>query len=733
MKKIQLYIENDRVELFDDESIVLTQTVQNVKDVGKVFTPFSRQFTVPASKNNNRIFKHFYNSSITNTLDPRVKHEARIDLNYARFEKGKIKLDGVQMKDNKPYAYKVTFFGNTVTLKDKIRNDKLDALEWLRNFNFLYNYTNIVSSLQDGTDQTVDGTTYTDAFIVPLITHEDRITYDSSGPSEGNLYYQQNSAGGVDFQELKPAIRLDLIIRAIEEQYEIEFSDHFFDADNPTYYNLYVWLHRKKGKINQSATGNDIYRENVEFNATNWGGFTVNNSGYTFYNIQSGPVWGGSNSVSNYNNASTPPTSPIYYDIRHKIRPYTSDEYTISVKNRGQEVHRAENVTGDQEFTVRYTSNASVQIIIETETAMTFHPTEIFVTAVDYYGPVKYKTFTSTTTQVAPNFNFDSTVQIPEIKILDFLSGLFKMFNLVAFLDYDGKIIVRTLDSWYEASDTTHNITEYIDRTQSTIDVALPYREILFEYAGKQSFFAANHKALFNYEHGSEHYRGDDEQLLSGADYKITLPFEHHKYERLYDQNTGNRTNIQWGWSVDDNKQSILGKPLLFYPIRQEGDVAIKTPGGQVRATAYHIPSNSPGLDEATSTDCINFRAEVNEWTGQIFDNTLFKRFYQKYIKETFDPSRRLTKFKARLPMAFLLNYELNDPVIVFNRAYRINSIQTNLATGLSNLELINIPENELTILDEQAIYVNIASEEGSIDSNRYTIDATEVTYDDRP
>lgn len=97
MKQIQLYIEDQRVELFNDESIVLTQTVQNVKDVGKVFTPFTRSFTVPASKTNNKIFKHYYNINIIGSVDPRLRMDARIDLNHSRFEKGKIKLDGVMM------------------------------------------------------------------------------------------------------------------------------------------------------------------------------------------------------------------------------------------------------------------------------------------------------------------------------------------------------------------------------------------------------------------------------------------------------------------------------------------------------------------------------------------------------------------------------------------------------------------------------------------------------------
>ena len=51
MQKIQLYIEGQRVDLFEDESVVLTQSIQNVKDISKIFTEFTRTFAIPASKN----------------------------------------------------------------------------------------------------------------------------------------------------------------------------------------------------------------------------------------------------------------------------------------------------------------------------------------------------------------------------------------------------------------------------------------------------------------------------------------------------------------------------------------------------------------------------------------------------------------------------------------------------------------------------------------------------------
>ena len=69
MRKVQIYIEGERIELFADEVISLTSSVQNVQDIAKVFTDFTQSFTVPASPYNNAIFQHFYESAVDGTID----------------------------------------------------------------------------------------------------------------------------------------------------------------------------------------------------------------------------------------------------------------------------------------------------------------------------------------------------------------------------------------------------------------------------------------------------------------------------------------------------------------------------------------------------------------------------------------------------------------------------------------------------------------------------------------
>ena len=91
MQIIQLYIGTDRVDLFKDESINITQSIKDVRDVSKVFIEFTKRFTVPASKNNNKIFKHYYNFDIVGGFDARKKTSATLELNHLPFKEGKIK------------------------------------------------------------------------------------------------------------------------------------------------------------------------------------------------------------------------------------------------------------------------------------------------------------------------------------------------------------------------------------------------------------------------------------------------------------------------------------------------------------------------------------------------------------------------------------------------------------------------------------------------------------------
>tara|TARA_R100000654_G_scaffold21869_1_gene44092 strand:- start:436 stop:960 length:525 start_codon:yes stop_codon:yes gene_type:complete len=171
------------------------------------------------------------------------------------------------------------------------------------------------------------------------------------------------------------------------------------------------------------------------------------------------------------------------------------------------------------------------------------------------------------------------------------------------------------------------------------------------------------------------------------------------KFERLVNLDTNNDTTIQVGWSVNESQSAYKGSPLLFYPKHQTGGgitpiqwLVRSAGGGSITGEEidnYIIPSNSENLTSLTNTRNINFGPMPNEYAREIFVDTLFARFYYNYITNIFRENARLVKFTAFLPLRIILNYNLNDFIIVSGKKYRINSVKTNLLNNKSELELI--------------------------------------------
>jgi len=669
MQKIQLYIEGQRVDLFDDESVVLTQTIQNVKDVQKVFTDYSKTFTLPATKENNKIFKHYYNNSITNGFDGRSRVSATLELNHLKFKKGKIKLEGVDLKNNVPYSYKVRFTGNTVTLKDLLGEDKLGALTDLNSNTLVYNAANVKSKLQ--------ANPATNDIIAPLITHTQRLGYNSnsSANEEGNVYYESGGGAnlhGVSWDDLKFAIRIDTIIQAIETNYNISFSDDFFTSTNTPYYNLFMWLHRKKGYV-ESPTATE-----VESLVNTW---TTTSASQTI------------TLMSNTSTLYVGGTPDRYSKLDLKLRTTSGFSYSVSVQLNGTQIYNSGSVTGDLDITKDDlgTSQGSYNVIIQSSQNITFSEVTWDIGYRLLAGLEVFNTYTSAAFSHTNAFDFIITQQIPDLKIIDFLTGIFKMFNLTSYIDNDtDEVIVKTLDDFY-AGGVSYDVTEFVDRSKSSVNVALPFKEITFEHGDTKTLLAAKHSQLFNKTWAKTEYTSGEN--LDGKIYKVKTPFSQLKYERLIDTNTSALTTVQYGFFVDDNQAPYYGKPLLFYPILQNTTSIsfLDTTSSHLEVTQYNIPSNSVALSSSTSKYNINFNNEINEYSlDNTFTNTLFEAYHKDYISDVFDATNRLTKVTAYLPLRILLNYTLADRFNISGTTYKINSIKTNMLTGKSDLELLN-------------------------------------------
>ena len=735
MQTLQVYIGQTRLDLFSDESINVTQSIQNIKDISKIFTDFSRSFTVPASKTNNKIFKHYNNKNIVGGFDARKKVEARLEINNKPFRSGKIKLDGVNLKDGVTASYKITFIGNTVNLKDIVAEEKLETLDWLDNFTLNYSATRVKTALQDGIDFSFNEQVYPQAIVAPLITNTTRLFYDSSAtPPDaypaypnalgGNLYvqptYDATTHSGVYYEELEYAIRVHLIIKAIEQEYGLVFSTDFFNESNAEYYNLYMWLHRDKGR---TFEGDAITTLAAPFEEGTRSRFRLFQDKLIVFNADVG--------------------SKINYTL--SVTTNTPATFKVIVRKDGATYNSTtvENGTTVQLSGILQSSSTGYKVYVESDEVFTFVATWNIL---DVFNGDE---LTSSTTNVQMNTirEFIITENTPNMKIIDFLNGLFKTFNLTAY-EKDGVIYIDTLDRYYAASTNVWELDKHIDSKDEVVDNALPFQEIDFKYKGTNTFLAKKHTNVFAQEWGELRYTSEDGLNDASPNvYSVELPFEHLKYERLLDNADKSNTNVMYGWFADDKGSPYVGEPLIFYPVQNSGtDIQFLNNENYVDANSrtiisnYFVPSNSLSLDSAVSTSNLNFYLQANEYTfTPAFTGTLFAKFYRTYIRNVFDVRNRLTKISAKLPLNFLLKFQLNDKIRFRGNYYKINSITTDLLTGKATLELINQYE-----FVETTINIEDGGEGGGeilplpegdkpcplADSTFWTVDSTEVTVD---
>jgi hypothetical protein len=135
-----------RIELFNDEKISITSSIQNVNDISKVFTDYSQSFTIPASDTNNQIFKHWYENSLDNGYDVRLKYSGYIEIDTQVFRTGKWQLESASVKNNRVEDYKITFYGNLVSLSDKFKEDKLKDITDLNTYGFSYSGAGVLDN-----------------------------------------------------------------------------------------------------------------------------------------------------------------------------------------------------------------------------------------------------------------------------------------------------------------------------------------------------------------------------------------------------------------------------------------------------------------------------------------------------------------------------------------------------------------------------------------------------------
>jgi hypothetical protein len=705
-------------DLDDNVNIVLNDSIKDAKDVGKVMTAYTNQFKLPASKKNNRIFKYFHNHNVLNGFDARRKHEAIIKLNGFDYKKGYIKLNKVDLKDNSPLAYNIQFFGELASLKDILGDADLKDLTSLAKYNHEYSLANARSGLEKGLAFDFSGaspviTESVDGDIkYPLISHTRLFEYDSQGFHK--ILSQDEIDSGepipqsyrLSYTDLKPAIKVARVIDAIQETFpQIRFDKSWIESQyakfGSPFDDLFMWLHRDKGYI--------TYGEEIG-DRTFWANLKDGTGEYE-YDYSSGTTTGilPLNTFFAQYNARN-------YVCEFELIPYGSgsNQVVVILVNQGivhQTIVRTESGTITIDFEIPFDPDGDWEIITQifpSEDVSVIKP-KLTITRIATDEPDITAIYGNT--QVGLVKDIIVPLLMPKKKIIDFLSDLFKMFNLVAqeVRQDDGsyKIYIESLDSYYKRG-TAYDITQYIDISSSSVERISPYGIAKFAFPEPKTFLAINQRQITGDDFGDVSFRVSDfdegtnsssSLLFDGGEYKVEPKFEKMMYERLNSRTNNQQTNIQLGLYVNDNKENIpepvVGDALLFYTYKQNTSSAteyISWDDGN-NSLYYNKPSNV----KPDNSQTLHFNEEFDEWTLATNPNSLFNKFYRNYIAGIYSPYARRINVTCYLPPLIFSKVKLNDTMIIDRIPFLIEKIKTNFKNGKTSLDLLRVTDIEQT------------------------------------
>lgn len=682
--------EFQRLDLFKDEKINVTSQLQNANDLAKLYTDYSQSFNVPATANNNAIFSHWYESSVQDGYDHRIKYDGYIEVDTHRFKDGTFQLEKAQKKDGFIDSYQVTFYGNLTQLKDVIKDDKLNSLNYT-SINHTYNSGEIIARIENELNPS---TVLPYDVRYPLLGNKKKYQYQTGGASNDITL----TTGAILWNDLFPAITVKNIFSFIQSKYGITFTGSFLSDDRFTKLFLYC----------KNALSMSEQTQRIKMDFTN-----IITPPFPQINLATDVL------TTDWDFVPLNGTGDIYNKVEIKVTPavgFTTVPYNIYVFKDGELFTTFANLVGTQQKrvdVVRRSDNPNrikYEFYLSSQFTMSFTP---LVRLISHYNLRVGSAYSSIDIiKTADRLTVQSTASIidivnyiPDIKIIDFLTGLIKMFNIMIIPKPNNTYELLPLELYYNQGKIL-DISEYVYSDDLSVEKPKLFKSINFEYEQSNNILNVAYKGLYGTDYGNLIYRSDN--ITENATYDIKVPFENVLFEvptvgKLFETAT----------LVDKDLNPYIPKPMLIYwnggvfpPLAGADRIYLTTSTIGVTQTVnsyqrfsneYNPLPTDPTLSQLFS---LNFNNEQSPWYNEIATNGLYTYAYRNYIENLFSLNTRLFKIKALLPVSLIgsnvLNsfgqstgIKLNDRVIIRNKRYIINSFTTDITSGEASFELL--------------------------------------------
>ena len=217
----RLVANGTELDIFEDEDIKISNNVTGLFDIGVLPSDFTRQITLPGTKKNNAFFEHVYDISIDSPFlfATNVKVPAYFDFDSVYLSQGYLQLNKVNVIANKFIdSYEVTIFGTLSSFGREINKLFLTNLTTLEKYNHTSSLANISASW--------NGNLFNGDIVYPLADYGSGYQFAQSNFQTFGI---NDAEGALNVSNFKPAIRVKAVWDAIFEQTGYTYSSSFWN------------------------------------------------------------------------------------------------------------------------------------------------------------------------------------------------------------------------------------------------------------------------------------------------------------------------------------------------------------------------------------------------------------------------------------------------------------------------------------------------------------------------
>jgi hypothetical protein len=724
-------------DLYEDEEIPLTLSIDDFKNVAEKIQSYSKDFNLPATKRNNQIFGNIFEitRTVANPYDfnPYVRTRAVLKQDGIILFDGALRLIDIQDREGE-ISYNVNLYAQTIALADTLKNKTFDNI----NFNELqhsYNKTiikgswyvdglTLINNLPTGTYAGVAGTKETDVLKYPFVDWTHQMLY-ANGATGTNATLGTPELTSFE-QAFRPFIKIKYLIDRIFSDAGYTYSSGLFES---TEFGKLFMDFNWGGDTMPSVIGDTSYTATYDYN-TSTVIFENATATYEPLPLIASTMTGGL-PTSNVPPDFTESGTDIYKIVSTGDNQLYNIDYawkllhingTSTLEARWSHYNALTGITQEIDFFTDTISTSGVSVTYSGNLAVALNTGDKLWAEYRNIasGSGLYRVALSS---LAGNVTYNLSSALVDSSILnslrgeisqwEFLKGIMTMFNLVTLQDNNdpANIIIKPYADVFIKTTSGTTLKERSIQADWTDKVDLkdvkltPLNDLkkktIFKYEEDEDDYVFNvyKKSTSGHLYGSKVFSAENLTLLEGEEEIVASPFAATVSKPLWSQLQEFIVPTIYAMDDDGASSGFENKPRILYqmnssPVQMSSTYFIPGQNGtssensDLLFTFSHLTSIPTVVG---TTDDYNF-GETQYFLpiGQTVTSNLFNNYWLPYYNQLYNPDTKTMTLKVNLTAGDIAQFSFTDYIMIKNRAYRVNRIDYK-PKDLSTVEFILI------------------------------------------